>query len=181
MWCFLDVETTGVNLFQDHTLEIGAVLVDEDLRFIKEFHSFVRPDKAVNFSNASKQVHGFEESFFYDKSDSAEVIEKFFNDMGTNFRFISWNISFDVGFFRKLCHLNKMTDKYNKINYRHIDLQSIFYWYCVENNLEGLSSLDDACNYFDIPRSRYHNALEDAYIAYEIFKKINNRMNFSFL
>lgn len=172
MWCFLDLETTGVNLFQDHTIEIGALLVNENFEIVNKFHSFIKPDKTINFSNSSKQVHGLNESFFIDKMDSSDVLDTFFSEMGTNFRFVSWNISFDVSFFRKLCHLNRMTDKYNKINYRHLDLQSIFYWYCIKKGLNNLSSLDDACKYFGISRSKHHNALEDSYIAYSIFEKL---------
>ncbi|WP_180006431.1 MULTISPECIES: 3'-5' exonuclease [unclassified Acinetobacter] len=180
MWCFLDLETTGVNLFQDHTLEIGAILVNENFQIVNEYHSFVKPDKNVNFSNASKQVHGLHESFFDDKTQSIDVLEEFFSEMGTDFRFVSWNISFDVSFFRKLCHINRMTEKYNKINYRHIDLQSIFYWYCIKNNLGNMSSLDDACRYFNIHRSKYHNALEDSLIAFKVFKALyaDNIRNF---
>lgn len=172
MWCFLDLETTGINLFQDHTIEIGAVLVDENFQIIKKFHSFIKPNKTITFSNASKKVHGLDESFFEDKGDAYSVLDNFFIEMGTEFRFVSWNISFDIGFFRKLCHSSKMTDKYNQINYRHIDLQSIFYWHCIKHNLQNMSSLDDACNFYDIPRSKYHNALEDALIAYKIFTKL---------
>ncbi|MGX2713619.1 3'-5' exonuclease [Acinetobacter baumannii] len=173
MLCFLDVETTGVNLFQDHAIEIGAILVDENFQIVKEFHSFIKPDRTISFSNSSKKVHGLEEDFFYDKNVSEKVLKTFFHEMGVNYRFVSWNISFDVGFFRKLCHMNNMTDKFNKINYRHIDLQSIFYWYCLQNNLNDLSSLDDACSYFNIQRSKFHNAYEDAYIAYLIFSNLN--------
>ncbi|UOB51283.1 3'-5' exonuclease [Acinetobacter junii] len=173
MLCFFDVETTGVNLFQDHAIEIGAILVDDKFKIVKEFHSFIKPDRTINFSNASKKVHGLQEEFFYDKSDSEKVLKSFFREMGFNYRFVSWNIAFDVGFFRKLCHLNGVTDKFNKINYRHIDLQSIFYWYCMQNNINNLSSLDDACSYFNIQRSEFHNAYEDAYIAYMIFLNLN--------
>lgn len=172
MFCILDLETTGVNLFQDHTLEIGAILVDENFQILNKFHSFVKPDKSVSFSNSSKQVHGLDESFFFDKMESIDVLDNFFKEMGTDFRFVSWNISFDVSFFRKLCHINRMTDKYNKINYRHLDLQSIFYWYCQKNNLKNMSSLDDACKYFNIQRSKHHNAYEDSLIAYKIFEKL---------
>lgn len=172
MWCFLDLETTGINLFQDHTIEIGAVLVDENFQIIKTFHSFIKPDKVISFSNASKKVHGLTESFFDDKTSSTIVLDHFFHEMGTDFRFVSWNISFDISFFKKLCHTTKMTEQFNKINYRHIDLQSIFYWYCARHSLNNMSSLDDACAYFHIPRSKYHNALEDAQIAYQVFKKL---------
>ncbi|BAP37752.1 hypothetical protein AS4_28120 [Acinetobacter guillouiae] len=173
MLCFLDLETTGVNLFQDHTLEIGAILVDSRLEVVKEFHSYIKPDKLVSFSRSSKNTHGHTEQFFNDKFNSHDVLLDFFNYIGTDYRFVGWNISFDVGFFRKLCHLNNMTSKYNEINYRHIDLQSVFYWYCIQNNLNNLSSLDDACKHFNISRSSYHNAYEDALITYKIYKRLN--------
>lgn len=172
MFCFLDTETTGINLFQDHVLEIGAILVDDNYEIVKEFHSYIKPDRDVSFSKSSKNTHGMKESFFKDKIDSKTVLNNFFDEMGTDYRFVGWNISFDVGFFRKLCHINNMTSQYNKINYRHIDLQSLFYLFCRKNNIDRAGSLNDACEYFNIRRSNYHNAEEDAFIAYQIFKRI---------
>jgi len=35
--CFIDFETTGVDVFRDEPIEIGAVLVDDNLKIIKQF------------------------------------------------------------------------------------------------------------------------------------------------
>lgn len=176
MYCFLDLETTGIDQFSDQPIELGALLVSKDLIVKKSFHSYMRLDESISFSTSSRLAHGLKETFLKDQPMQYEVLEQFFNTFGHEFRFVSWNISFDIGFFKKLCYENDFLDQFNQINYRHLDLQSIFFFYCQQKRLKSLSSLDDACKHFGIKRSRYHNALEDANIAYKVFKNITDEI-----
>lgn len=172
MLCFLDLETTGINQFLDQPIEIGALLVSNDLKIINKFHSYIALDKQLKFSESSKKTHGLEESFLDNMPNQKEVLTRFFNEFNTKFRFVSWNMSFDIGFFRRISYENGFINQFEDINYRHIDLQSMFYFYCQVKNISNLYSLSDACSYFGINRSKYHNAFEDAKIAYEIYIRL---------
>ena len=174
MICFLDFETTGIDVFKDFPIEIGAILVNDKLEINEEFHSIINPNRKRKFKASATKIHGIksvEELDMYPKSD--EVINSFFDKMGTNYCFCSWNISFDVTFFRRLCHQNNIMRKYNQINYRHIDLQSIMFYYNKINNT-GIykNSLDNSCNYFGIKRSTEHNAKEDVKLLLEVYRRI---------
>lgn len=173
MICFIDFETTGVDVFKDFPLEIGAVLVDKDWNVKKEFHSFIRPNKDFKISNSAFQINGIDKDFLANKPTSEEVISNFFSTLGTSYRLAGWNISFDVVFLRKMAHEHNVIEIFNKLNYRHLDVQSISYYY---RQLQGIEktpgSLDDMCEHFQIKRGKIHNALEDAKITLEIFKKI---------
>ncbi|MFV5592717.1 PolC-type DNA polymerase III [Acinetobacter junii] len=172
MYCILDLETTGINQFKDQPIEIGAILVDEAYNIIDEFHSYIHISEDVIFSNSARKTHGLQESFLFNKPYPTVVLESFFSKFNYDFRFVAWNMSFDVGFFRRMCYENGYLSDYDKLNYRHIDLQSIFFFYCQKNNIKDLSSLSDACELFDIPRKKIHNALDDAIVSYFIFKKL---------
>lgn len=175
MICFIDFETTGVDAFRDYPLEIGAVLVDKDLNVKKEFHSFINLREDLEISDKAFEIHKLGKSFLLDKPGSDKVISNFFETLGTEYRLAGWNISFDVVFLRKMAHDNGMTEIFNKLNYRHLDVQSISYYYRKLKGLkEGRGSLDDMCELLQINRGKVHNALEDAKITFEIYKKIMN-------
>jgi DNA polymerase III subunit epsilon len=106
------------------------------------------------------------------KPDQVQVLEEFFRKFGTSFRFVAWNMTFDVGFFKKMCFENGFGIEFDRVNYRHLDLQSMFFFYCKQRELQDLISLNDACKHFHILRSNYHSALEDADITYEVFKNL---------
>jgi len=179
MYCILDLETTGINQFHDQPIEIGAILVDKNLLVIDRFHSYMKIPQNLRFTSSARNTHGLSESFLFNKPDQDQVLHHFFAKFGTNFRFVAWNMTFDVGFFRKMCFENGFIENFNRLNYRHLDLQSMFFFYCERYGISGLNSLDDACQYFKIPRAIHHNALEDAQINYEIFKHLMIRDGYS--
>lgn len=178
MYCILDLETTGINQLHDQPIEIGALLVNHNFEVIDVFHSHIQIPQNLRFSVSARKTHGINESFLIDKPSQATVLRNFFNKFEYNFRFVSWNMSFDVGFFRRICYENNFQYEFDRLNYRHLDLQSIFFYYCEENGFHNLRSLDDACDHFGIYRSRYHNALEDAQITYEVFKRLMIKGNY---
>jgi DNA polymerase III subunit epsilon len=172
MYCILDLETTGINQFYDQPIEIGAVLVDETLQKIDRFHSYIHIPETLKFSTSAKKTHGLDESFLSNKPSQATVLRNFFDKFGYDFRFVTWNMSFDVGFFRRICYENNFQIEFDRLNYRHLDLQSMFFYYCEKKGYSNLKSLDDACHHFGISRSNFHSALEDAEITYKLFRKL---------
>lgn len=172
-YCFLDFETTGIDVFKDSPIEIGSILVNDKGKIIKEFHSFIRPRNKRVFSSSAIKVHGIDINILENARSQYDVLLDFFNTMGTDYRFSGWNINFDVSFFRGMCHYNNMMREYNKIHHRHIDVQSIVF-YLKEKNLlpKELKSLDDIIKYFNLKRKNKHNALEDADLTFQVFEKL---------
>jgi|SRR5690554_5542348 len=173
MICFIDFETTGIDVFRDEPIEFGAVLVDSKMKIINEFSSKVSINKSVYLTKRAFNIHNISIEKLYDAPNPKEVMNRFFYQFGTDYRLSGWNISFDVSFMRKLCHKNGMMVKYNKINHRHIDIQSLCYL-AVELELikQNNNSLNDWINYFGLKRSRNHSAIEDAKLTFEVYKKL---------
>lgn len=171
--CFIDFETTGIDVFKDNPIEFGGILINENGETLKKFHSFIQPRSKRNFSTTSKKIHGLSSLSLNEAPSQNEVLLNFFNSFGTEYKFAGWNINFDVSFFRRMCHLNNYMREYNKINHRHIDIQSIIF-YLKERNIlpKELKSLDDLIIFFNLNRNEKHNALEDAELTLEVYKKI---------
>lgn len=168
--CFIDFETTGSNLFTDDPIQIGAVLYDWSDSIPIEFQSFIKPSKEARNTQKAFNIHQLRISDLKDKPTPKIVLSDFFQKFGTEFCFAGWNISFDVPFFKKLCYENGFQKIYDKLNYRHIDVQSIcrVLKYLELVNPE-LNSLTDFANYFNLKRSSSHDALEDAKITFKVF------------
>ncbi|MEH6764681.1 MAG: 3'-5' exonuclease [Aequorivita antarctica] len=171
--CFIDFETTGIDLFLDDPIELGAILTNSNGEVLKEFHSYISPCSKNKFSKSAVEIHGMTFSDVSDSPTQREVINDFFQYFGTDFRFAGWNTNFDVGFFRKICHLNNKMELYNSIHYRHIDVQTICF-IAVELNIldSSKASLSDLADYFGIQRKQKHSAIEDAFITFRIFQNL---------
>jgi DNA polymerase III epsilon subunit-like protein len=176
--CFIDFETTGIDIFKDSPIEIGCVLVSEEGEILKEFHSYIKPRNNRVFSASSKNIHGMNKELLENAKSQQDVLIEFFNNMGTDYRFSGWNINFDVSFFRSMCHYNNMMREYNKIHHRHIDVQSIVF-YLKEKNLlpNELKSLYDLINYFNLKRNIKHNAMEDAELTFQVYQRLMSLTN----
>lgn len=173
MICFIDFETTGIDVFRDEPMEFGAVLVDYNFKIKKEFSSKISVNKNVYLTKRAFNIHNISIEELGQFPNQKEVINMFFSEFGTNFRLGGWNINFDVSFLRKICHKNGMMVSYNKINYRHIDTQSLGFL-AVELGLvdNSIISLNDWVNYFGFSRRNNHSALEDAKLTFEIYKEL---------
>lgn len=168
--CFIDFETTGIDVFKDSPVEIGAVLINSKGCVQKRFHKYIKPRTKRKVSKAAEEIHGLTNLDLLSKSPQHEVIESFFDEFGTDFRFGGWNINFDISFFRSICHHSNKMRLYNRINHRHIDVQTISF---LAKELGIISpkynSLTDLASLFSIERSTKHSALEDAIITSQVY------------
>lgn len=173
MICFIDFETTGVDIFRDEPIEFGALLVNDQLEIINEYASKITLEKSVYLTKRAYNIHNISIEDLKDAPSQKEVIDDFFSVIGTDYRLGGWNISFDVSFLRKICHKNGRMFNYNKINHRHIDVQSLCF---LAKNLNLVpvnnNSLSDWIVYFNLKRSVYHSAIEDAKFTFKVYQKI---------
>lgn len=175
MICFIDFETTGIDVFRDEPIEFGAILVDFDLNVKNEFSSKIYLRDSVYLTKRAYKIHNISAEALNNAPNQKEVLIDFFNDFGTDYRLGGWNINFDVSFLRKMCHKNGMMVRYNKINHRHIDVQSLAFL-AVELGLvkRDTDSLSDWVDFFGLKRMSNHSALEDAKLTFQVYKELLN-------
>jgi DNA polymerase III subunit epsilon len=171
--CIIDFETSGIDVFKDNPIEMGCILINNEGEKIGDFHSYIKPNSKRNFSAESKKVHGLNEIDLINAPSQDEVLNSFFEIIGTDYRFAGWNIGFDVSFFRRMCHVNNRMKLYNSINHRHIDIQSILYYLVLQDILpKNLKSLDDLIVFFGLKRNSNHSAIEDAELTTKVYKRL---------
>jgi DNA polymerase III subunit epsilon len=172
-YCFIDLETTGSDFSKDYPIQIGAILVDlKNLNIQKDLSLKINIPEGVNISKKAENIHGLNFDDIKGEMDSKQVLGKFFKHFGTDYAFAGWNVCFDVSFFRKICIENGFNKEYKKINFHHLDIQSIARYHKLKGKINCEISLSNIVQLFNLKRSKYHDALEDAKLSYEVFKKL---------
>ena len=54
--CFIDFETTGINVFEDEPIEFGAVLTNERLEVVDSFCSRIKPSPRRAIGDAAFKI-----------------------------------------------------------------------------------------------------------------------------
>jgi DNA polymerase III epsilon subunit-like protein len=71
--CFIDLETTGLNLISDYPIEVGAILTDSSLNIIQEFHSYIKPNNKYKVDESSFSIHGIPNNIIDDAPSESSV------------------------------------------------------------------------------------------------------------
>lgn len=172
-YCFIDLETTGSDYANDYPIQIGAVLVEiHNFKILKEFSSLINIPEGIIISEKAKEIHGLEKEDIKNAPKPKIVLKDFFNEFETNYAFAGWNVCFDISFFRKICIENGFNNQYKKINFHHLDVQSIAKYLKIRGNIEGEISLINLCKIYNLKRSENHDALEDAKLSFKVLKRL---------
>ena len=175
--CFIDLETTGINVLSDEPIQLGAVLVNfadqDEGEVIAEFTTYVKPTLASSLSNLGYQTHGISSDEFESFPHPSSVLENYFRELGTNYQFAAWNMSFDVSFFKALCERNSFLKDFNGIDYRHIDVQTLCFMARLMGKLPfSVRTFTDLLHHYGYSRSPRHSAIEDARLLYVVYKNL---------
>jgi DNA polymerase III subunit epsilon len=167
-FAFVDIETTGLNLFQHEIIEIGCVLATPELEVIEEFELKIKPEQIENADPVALKVNHYDEKD-WKCARSLEEGMKVFSKKVKDCIMVGHNISFDAGFIEYA--FNKI-GKLNTMHYHKLDTISIA-WAKFHNdkNFEHFS-LREMCTRFNIKNERAHTALSDARATYELYKKL---------
>lgn len=104
----IDVETTGLDKFNDRIVEISAVIF-KDNKPVDSFSSLIKSD--VPISEAAVKVNQITNKMLEDSPKEDDVINTFFdflkNNECENEVFVAHNADFDVGFIINAFNRNK--------------------------------------------------------------------------
>ena len=159
---FLDTETTGLSIQEDHRIvEIACVETKDLIPTKKIFHKLINPERKVE-EDASK-IHGYTDEMLKEKKIFKDIANEFLQFIEGK-KLIIHNASFDVSF---------LNHELKKINKKTINIKDVV------DSLEiarvkypGVSnSLDNLCKRFNIDLSKRtkHNALLDCELLREVY------------
>ena len=159
---FLDTETTGLSIQEDHRIvEIACVETKDLIPTKKIFHKLINPERKVA-EDASK-IHGYTDEMLKEKKKFKDIANEFLQFIEGK-KLIIHNASFDVSF---------LNHELKKINKKTLNIKDVV------DSLEiarakypGVSnSLDNLCKRFNVDLSKRtkHNALLDCELLREVY------------
>ncbi|MGI6006502.1 MAG: type I-E CRISPR-associated endoribonuclease Cas2e [Ruminococcus sp.] len=163
----LDIETTGLSHLTDEIIEIGALHVFEG-KPRSEFQCLVQCDKKI--PEHIKKLTGItDEDLLNDGRELRSVLQKLLNFI-TDRPVVCHNAAFDLNFIQVTCKKENLPVPRNKC----IDTVIL-----AKRRLKRLKDykLQTIANELSVDITGIHRALNDCYITYEIFKKLNENWN----
>ncbi len=167
-----DVETSGFDAPIHEILEIGLIVVDQkNLKILDEWTVKVKPRRIRTAAEKALKVCGYNKIDWLKAVDLKDAM-KVYSKKTKNAIFLAHNSFFDWSFITEAF---KQTGVEDYTDYHRLDLFSIAWGLSRNKKLKGLAkfNLSELCKYFDIePESSPHRALNGAYKALEVLKKL---------
>jgi len=105
---FFDTETTGVNVNNDHIVEIAWVLATAAGKIILEDSRIIKPDGFI-IPEESEKIHGIStELAISEGEDLFKVLSDFFSDMEDADLLVGHNVQFDRQMIKRECSRTKV-------------------------------------------------------------------------
>ena len=159
---FLDTETTGLSIQEDHRIvEIACIETKDLIPTKKIFHKLINPERKVE--EDALKIHGHTNEMLKEKKKFKDIANEFLQFIEGK-KLIIHNASFDISF---------LNHELKKINKKTLNIKDVV------DSLEiarikypGVSnSLDNLCKRFSIDLSKRtkHNALLDCELLREVY------------
>jgi len=159
---FLDTETTGLSIQQDHRIvEIACIETKDLIPTKKIFHKLINPERKVE--EDALKIHGHTNEMLQGEKKFKDIVNEFLQFIEGK-KLIIHNASFDISF---------LNHELKKINKKTLNIKDVI------DSLEiarvkhpGVSnSLDNLCRRFNIDLSKRakHNALLDCELLREVY------------
>ena len=152
----LDIETTGLDPYQDTIIEIGAVRFNER-RVEDEFHTLINPRMGI--PRFITQLTGISNAMVQSAPYIEDVLAEFENFVG-DAPVLGHNVRFDISFFTPyhLLEFNEWIDTYS--------MAAILLPGARRYNLSALRQL------LKVPNPATHRALDDAKATVGVYQKL---------
>lgn len=165
---FIDIETTGLNVILHEIIEIGCVLVGQDLEVIEEFEIKIKPEKIQDADPVALRVNHFNEEDWAGAVSLKDALLKL-RDKTKDAIMVGQNVAFDSSF---LDYAFTELGIKNEMHYHKLDTMSLAWAKLHRDETVNRFSLREMCERFDIKNERAHSALSDARATYELYKKL---------
>ena len=161
-----DIETTGLDTYNDRIIEIGAVKV-EDGEIIEEFEELVNPGFPIPYNIT--RITGIDD-VLVENAHYPGVVFTLFND------FIK-DVDFIIGHNAKRFDYPFVKSEFRRYFVKHNELEIKDTMWIARAKVKGIRSysLKSLCSYFNVSNDDAHRALSDAMATYQIFEELQKR------
>ena len=161
-------------VLKTETIEIGAVMLDEDLREISSFKEYVRPDFSDKVYPKYQKLTGITTEMLADADCFVSVFERFCKWCGNNYIIYSWSDN-DIWQFIGECQLKGI--KYSKVvRYMSNNLKDFEAEFVDMLGIERQISLTEAVTLGGLDFiGRVHDGLTDARNTAALFRQTSDK------
>ena len=169
---FVDLEFSGLRA-ENEILQIGCVLVSQpDFSVIGEWQIKVRPEHIENGDQKSLKIIGYDEQKWADAVPLKEALEGF-NVFAKDAVLIGYNVVGDFFQLKKSFHSVGVVPTYH---WQVLDVQSMIFAELYQSELTGFR-MREVVKEMHVENAHWHDALADARVTYDIFKKMMDHIN----
>lgn len=170
---FLDIETTGFDPLIHEIIEIGCFVVDGGtFDVLSRYERKIKPEHIERASPLALEINGYTEEGWRESKSLKEVMREF-KDIAPGGMIIGWNVSFDWSFLENAFRRLNITPQFD---YHRIDVMSIGYSLLYDNGDVRELGLRKVAPKLSIEtKEGLHRATDDAFLAYQVFKKLMRR------
>lgn len=164
-YCLVDIETTGLDLYSDEIIEIGAIKYS-DHEITGQFQTLVQPSvRDGNFVNDFiTALTGITSEMLYGAPQTNIAIRNFADFLGDSV-IVGYNVSFDVNFL----YDNYMMHLQRPLTNNFIDVLRIVRRLCADLPSRDI---DSVMRHFEISSDNRHRAIGDCIATQLIYEKL---------
>lgn len=168
---FVDLETTGLDPRKHEIIQIGALVVSQpDFEVVKKWEVKVKPEHLETASAEALKMVNHDPKKWKEAVLIKQALEEF-NQLAKDGMLIGYNISFDWMFLETNFVRHKIKPTFD---YHCLDIPSMIFL-ALYKDLPEKIRLGHITKHFGLSRkSETHDALEDAELTHQIFKRLMN-------
>lgn len=158
VYVVVDVETTGLDIYNDSIVELGALRVCEG-HVDGTFHTLVACDRTV--PDSITELTGLTSADVERGVPIKRAMDEFLRFIGS-YPLVTHNMVFDMGFIDAALE---------DLDYDSLENDCFDTLELAKKKLPGLTSykLSDLCGFYEIPVGDMHRAIPDCHLAHELF------------
>lgn len=154
--CVLDIETTGINIFESEIIEIFILKIENNL-IIDSYYSLFKPSKPI----LNSRIHGITDSVVENSPKILEKKHEIINFLD-GFILVGHNINnFDIKFLNHF-----LNHTFNNLTIDTVKLSKTKLGKKLENH-----KLSTIAKFYGLDEPK-HNAKNDVMVTFEIYKKL---------
>lgn len=159
----LDIETTGLKCSEDEIIEIAALRIRAGTA-AEEFHCLVQPSREISVE--VQKLTGITQDMVKETGLPLKAALKALAEFLGKDRLVCWNASFDLSFLQLGYSRSGLPIPRNRV----VDALKL-----ARKSVKKLPDyrLTTAARYFGINTGSAHRALEDCYMTYAVYEKLN--------
>lgn len=172
---FVDLETTGLDIYKHEIVEIGILVVDgRTLKVTNKYHARIKPKHLNTADPVGLKISGYSEKKWKDARELKQVLKEI-AILAPDAMVAGWKVDFDWYMLDKYFKKYKINHSFD---YHMIDVISMAYAHFYQKEKPKELSLKDVCKILRVPIHEKHregvghNAMDDIIATYGIFKRL---------